>query len=100
MLKIVLIGDIEDQEFLNAREALEDPFFEVTNLYIQEVDSGSKKTQRRARSYFSKYAASKVFIVFENEADEVLSVVYKEEIHENNWKAIIISKLTKLLNEN
>lgn len=121
MLKVTLICDLVDDRkdtILTLLQTMQE------GAVIQDcafLDLGSKKSQRKARGYLSKYAASEIFIVFERTTEviidtdeygdpieepttskkvEVLDVIYKEQIHKNNWIDAINQKITKLVNEN
>lgn len=96
--KIILIGDAEDHKLIKLRDIVCDPLFISTDeIEIQFLDTGSKKTQRTARSYLSKYAASEIFVVMEDANKKVLGVVYKEEINnENTWGDVIMKKIMNI----
>lgn len=75
------------------------------HVKFEALDTGSKKHQRKARGYFSKYASSEVFVVIEDdekEGEKVLDVIYKEQANKpgHSWYSILEDKLTNILNEN
>lgn len=116
MLKVILISDLSHPD----RESIQDFLNEIEGALIDKCaffDLGSKKTQRKARSYLSKYAASEIFVVFEKtitisltedeygdpiepisiNKTEVVDVLYKEQV--SNWKDDLMFKINKIKNE-
>lgn len=120
MLRVILIcdlGDYRKEPICNKLEELQEDVLIDEYIFL---DTGSKKSQRKARGYLSKYAASEIFVVFEKQSEgqietdewgdylekpktvkktEVVDVLYKEQVNKDTtWEDVIERRLKRLMN--